>query len=651
MTPHSINRITQILSYSFLVLACSLLLPNYANAQNTFPINGVQDQRDEYYAFTNATIYISHNQKTEKATLLIRKGRVEAVGTALNIPKGAVSVDMKGKYIYPSLIDIYSSYGLPEATRKQQHNMSPQMVSSKKGAFGWNEAIKPEINAADIFTPDDKAAKTWREQGFGVVLSHAQDGIARGCGTLVTLGNEPAQNTILKDRATAHYSFEKGTSTQDYPDSEMGSIALLRQTYLDAQWYAKAAPKGDEYNISLDAWNKTQNLPQIFETHDWLSALRADKIGDEFGVSYIIKGTGDEYRRTAELKATGATFIIPLNFPDAYDVEDPLDAQNVSWSEMKHWELAPANLAALEKSGINFALTAAQLKDPSKFWKNLKQAVKQGLSKEAALKALTTTPAALVGMQGQIGSLETGKWANFIITSGELLDDKTEIYENWIKGKPYIIKEKNATDTRGYYTLKAGNIAYKLDISGDSPSETKAEIAINDSLKIPVSINLQEQNINISFDTAKDSTRHQQSGKGFVRLSGWISSDAKQWKGKGQLADSKWVEWTAVPREAPKKDDKDKKEDKGKTDDKDKKEDKDKKDDKDKADKLGSLSYPFLPYGWTEMPKTETILFKNATIWTNESDGILTDSDVLIKDGKIAQIGKNLSAQPLAPKP
>jgi hypothetical protein len=127
-----------------------------------------------------------------------------------------------------------------------------------------------------------------RDDGFGVVLSHVRDGIARGTGTLVTLSNEKENFVILKERASAHYAFNKGSSTQSYPNSMMGMIALLRQTYLDAQWY-KNKPSTEGTNLSLEAWNANQGMPQIFDANDKWNDLRADRIGDEFGIQYIIK--------------------------------------------------------------------------------------------------------------------------------------------------------------------------------------------------------------------------------------------------------------------------------------------------------------------------------------------------------------------------
>src|ERR1051326_8085760 len=117
-------------------------------------------------------------------------------------------------------------------------------------------------------------------------MTFKKDGIARGSSVLVSLADERENEIILKEKAAAMYSFDKGTSTQDYPSSLMGSIALLRQTYYDAQWY-KGQSK--EYNISLAEFNRTQSLPQFFEVSDVQNILRADKIAKEFGKIYIYK--------------------------------------------------------------------------------------------------------------------------------------------------------------------------------------------------------------------------------------------------------------------------------------------------------------------------------------------------------------------------
>lgn len=100
-----------------LILSSLLITTSYLLAQATFPRNGVADQREGLYAITNATIYKSWNEKLENATLVIRKGRVEAIGSGIPVPKDAVVVDASGKSVYPGFIDLYSDYGMPEKTQ------------------------------------------------------------------------------------------------------------------------------------------------------------------------------------------------------------------------------------------------------------------------------------------------------------------------------------------------------------------------------------------------------------------------------------------------------------------------------------------------------------------------------------------------------
>jgi len=438
-------------------------------SQETFPTNGAPDKRHTYYAFTHAKLFSDYQTVVDNATLLIKDGIIVDAGASVIIPKEAVVYDLKGKYIYPSLIDAYTTYGMPEIKKNTRAGRSTQMENNLKGAYGWNQAIRPEIEADRLFVVDSKVAEEFLKLGFGTVMTFNRDGIARGSSVVVTLADKNENNVIIKEKGAAMYSFLKGTSTQDYPGSLMGAIALLRQTYCDALWYKQtnATKQDKEYNISLDAWNRIQSLPQIFEVNDKLSVFRADKIGDEFKMQYIIKGSGDEYQRIDDIKLTNAKFILPLNFPGALDVEDPYDADMVSYAELKNWEMAPLNPLAFEKNFISFALTTDGLKDKKEFWKNLRKAVEYGLSEKAALKALTVTPAEMLGIQEKVGALRKGMLANFIITSGSLFQDKSNIYENWVQGKQYIFKDINIADIRGKYSLQVGENKYNMTVSGE----------------------------------------------------------------------------------------------------------------------------------------------------------------------------------------
>ncbi|MBC5772510.1 amidohydrolase family protein [Pontibacter sp. KCTC 32443] len=594
------------------IAACLALGAGSAMAQETFPRNGVYDERPGLVALTNATIHTDYKTTLNNATLIIRNGKVEAVGTNVKVPAGAVVVDAKGKHIYPGFVDMFTSYGLPEVKRAQRNwGSAPQMESTKLGAYNWNQAIRPETNAVELFKADRKQAEELRKQGFGTVLAVHRDGIARGTASLVTLADKRENEVIVLDKAAGSLSFDKGSSPQDYPSSLMGSVALLRQTYLDAQWNAQNP--GREQNISLKAFTDANRFPQIFEVEDKLSILRADKVGDEFKTQYIIKTNGDEYQMLKEVKATNAPLIVSVNYPDAYNVEDPYDARRVPLEAMKHWEMAPANAGILEKAGITFAFTASDLRDKKDFLPNVRKAVKYGLSEEEALKALTATPAKLLKAENLVGSLDKGKLANFIITSDNLFANDNIILENWVQGDRYKITEV-PSDYRGVYTLKIGdNTTKKLKIAG-TPDKPELSVIGQDTVKGKISFsgNL----VTLSFTDSKKSNET-------IRLSGWLSD--KNLQGEGQLPDASTVKWSATFSEAMTQ--------------------QDKKETARKAEKVevGQMIYPFRAYGQAELPKQETILIKNATVWTNEKEGKLENADVLIKNGKIAKVGKNLS--------
>ena len=585
-------------------------------AQESFPVNGVRDIRSGLYAFTNATIVQNSTTKIEKATLLIKQGKIIAVGTTVVVPVDAVVVDCNGKYIYPSFVDAYTNYGVGAPARPSggfNYGAPAQFVSNKPGAYNWNQAIKPEVNAYEIFATDESAASGFRANGFGTVFTHVKDGIARGTGAVVTLATEDAHQALIKTKAAAVYSFEKGSSTQSYPSSLMGSIALLRQTYIDAKWY-QTKPATEGTNLSLGAFNASQSIPQIFAADDKWSTLRANRIGAEFGVQYILKGGDNGYQRIDELAKTKASFILGIDFPAAMDVEDPNDARFVSLADMKHWELAPTNPAAFEKANIPFSISVSEMKDQKAFFSNLRKAISAGLSETKALDALTKTPATQIGVYDQVGSIEAGKWANFIITTEPVFNSNAKIIENWVQGKKYDVNPSEWTNLSGKYKLSIQNNGVASEYTLEVKKDLTAQVFGQDTLTAKLAVN--ESIIKLSFATKK--------GKGAdqLRLGGVIVGN--NWDGVGTDGAGNKVTWTSTllsPIAAGVE----------------------KKKDVEAEKALAKVTYPFLGFGNETIPNQETILIKNATVWTSEKEGVLQNTDVLVKAGKIAKVGTNLS--------
>ncbi len=593
-----------------------LVIGTAAIAQETFPVNGVRDVRTGVYAFTNATIVQNEKTTIEKGTLVIKQGKIVAVGAAVEIPKEAIIVDCNGKFIYPSFIDPLTDYGANTPKRGAagfNFGAPAQFLSNKAGAYNWNQAIKPEVNAVESFSMDEAVATGFRNNGYGVVFTHVKDGIVRGTGAVVTLASTNENKTILKTKAAQVFSFDKGTSTQSYPSSLMGSIALLRQTYLDARWYA-TKPASEGVNLSLDAFNANAGLPQIFVADDKWSTLRADRIAKEFGTQYIIRGGDNGYQRIDELAKTKASYILGIDFPAAMDVEDANDARFVALSEMKHWELAPTNPAAFEKAGINFSISAADMRDSKQFLTNLRKAVQYGLSETKALEALTKTPAQQVGVYDQVGSLEAGKLANFLITTESIFNSNAKIIENWIQGNKYDVNASEWNSFAGKYKLTINNAGAKTDYTMELKKDLSANIIGADTLAGKVTVS--ESLVKISFPERKGR------GAESIRLSGVMADGG--WNGFGTDAKGAKLTWTANLLAATNTTPAEKKA-------------------AEPVKLISKVTYPFVGLGNETIPQQETILIKNATVWTNEKEGILSNTDVLLKAGKIAKIGKGLT--------
>ncbi len=583
------------------------------SAQITFTANGVRDEHSDLHAFEHATIVVSPEITLEDATLVIRDGFIISVGKTVTIPADAVRHNCRGQFLYPSFVDLFSGYGIAEKKPLERNTQQEALNTARTGAWAWNEALLPEFDAAAAFSGDDNVAKPMRAAGFGTVLTHRRDGIAQGTGALVLLtGTGQEHQAIVKERSAAFYSFRKGSSTQNYPSSQMGAIALLRQTYLDGAWYARQPLPRKEVNLSLEAWNTLQTLPAFFEPGDHYSTLRAARIGQEFGVSYTILGNGTEYRSLREIKAAGLSVVIPLNFPAPYQVNDPLDADLISYPEMLHWEMAPANPALLSAAGIPIALTTFGLEKPDLFGEAIQKALLHGLTEKAALAALTTVPAQLAGVSDQLGTLEVGKRANVLRCSGKLWDKETRLLENWVGGERFILDWAEAPDHRGVYQLTAAGQTYTLDVGGNLHSPVFTVKYDSAELENEAAVDRERLSLLIHH------------GDRHLRLSGWWLDS--QISGVGQNQDGEWLKWSAV-----------------KTGDYIAKPDTAKIPET-KIINPATIPQPFQAYGRTSPPAQEEVLFINATVWTNGKEGVIEGADVLIKNGKIARVGKNLKA-------
>ncbi|MDG1528317.1 MAG: amidohydrolase family protein [Polaribacter sp.] len=584
-------------------------------SQEYFPTNsGVKTTKNTTVAFTNAKIYVTPTQIINKGTLLVKDGKVIAVGKRVTIPRGTKTIDLSGKTIYPSFVEVYSNFGVNAPKATQNPSRFRQYESNREGYY-WNDHIRPETDASNNFKYNNSKAQAMLKAGFGVVNTHTPDGIARGNGVLVALNSSSSDAYRILDTKSANYfSLSKSRmSRQAYPGSFMGKTALIRQVFMDADWYATGNAKNKDK--SLEALITNKGLTQIFDAGgNNLNAIRVDRAADESGIQFSFIGSGYEYENIQEIKNMNATMIVPVNFRKAYDVSNPYLADQLELNDMRRWNQEPSNLAVLAKNGVSFTITTHTLKSLTSFQKNIQKAIKYGLSETKALEALTTVPATLLGKSNEIGTLQNGSYANFLITSGPVFDASTKIYENWVQGNKNVISIMNTVDASGNYTLSYNNKSLNLTITG-----TKGSLK-NGTKKLKSKFSFKDNWVTITLNNQND-------GSKFTRFIGNLNAPQNGFSGK--VIDEKGNEssWTATKTSTNKKKSTKKKKSNS------------------TAPVVMPITYPNVGYGFTSKPKQETILFKNATVWTSEKAGVLNNTDVLLKDGKIAQIGKNLRAR------
>ena len=607
----------------------------------TAPTTGLRENTPTIHAFTNALIVVAPGKTIAQGTLVIRNGVIEAVGEKITPPADARIWDMRGLTLYPGLIELSSDIGMPKAQQAQPTSpfdapTPTQQAEKPKGAAHWNTCMKADFNADEEFTPDAKAAEKLRSQGFTLALATPQREIFRGTSALVNLGDGSASDLVIKRRVAQNISIEQVRGFGGgYPNSLMGIIAFIRQSCYDADWYRKAqeayaknpvGQKRPETNTALAALaDALQNrLPVVMDASNDLNFFRIVKIGREFSLNLIIVGSGQEYRRIDAVKASKIPVVVPLSFPEAPSVEAPEEAMNVTLEDLRHFDAAPENAGRLQNAGITIALTSDKLKDPATFLAQARKAVERGLQADAALAALTTTPAKLIGADKQFGTLDAGKIANFIVTDGDLFAEKTKIREVWIDGKRYEVKVPPSNDPRGVWdvttTIPRAQRA-KLTLKGEADKPTGSLTVEGKEVKLSsVALSADRLVASLSGDSIQI--------PGTIRGSGVVGQN--EMFGLGEMPDGTSFSWHAT-RIAPPKEEPDTTKPK-------------------KAEMATSLvTFPPTEYGRTKLPdQPENILVRNATIWTQGPQGKLANADMLVTKGKIARIGTGLTAPPNA---
>ena len=573
------------------------------------------------HAITHARVVVAPGQVLGDANIIIRDGLIVAVGKDAAVPADARVWPGDSLTVYAGLIDAFvmpPAAAPPAAALGRRPGSQPPPPEPARGAANPQPTVRAEVRVVEGAPIDAAQLASLRAAGFTAVQFAPREGIVRGSSAVLNLGDGPVGANVLKSDHAQVIALDP--ASVGYPGSLMGAISVIRQAFIDAKWYrdANAAyarkPAAAQRVATDNALAALQSVianqqPALFVADEMLESMRAVAIAREAGVTAQVVGGGDEYKRVASIAALGVPMVIPVNFPDAPDVADDEKAIEVSTEELRQWQDAPRNPAALAKAGVTFALTANGLKDTKTFADNVGKAIARGLSADAALAAVTTVPAKLLGLDAKLGTIAPGHIANLTIVRGTLFAGG-KLREVWIDGERYETAKDDASP-KGEWRLGSGASIGMLTIAVDKDT-TVSMVANGDTMKA-VGVRLDDRRIRFTIahggrTAAYDLLARNDALRGVVVAEGHSDSVSAMPATKVDAADkahgAKKDELVPSPVV------------------------------------MGNTE----PWRLPLPAQPAAVLIKHATVWTAGPKGTLETSDVLVQGGKIAAVGKSLSA-------
>ena len=434
-----------------LVAACALLAA----------LSSARASRPRIYAITGGTVAAAPGRTLEGATVVLRDGLIEAVGRDVRVPDDAVTIDAKGMFVYPGLIDAggWSPAAAAEPAAAGGDRPRASRTPVEPGPVHPLSLVRPERRASDALLAFDgdrrRDAESWRKLGFTALLAAPAKGIFRGTSALVLVADDvPVRDLVVRDGVAQHAAFETtGGFGEGYPTSVMGAAAAIRQTLLDAQRYATWSDRYAKDPVGMPRPERLPSMealrpllartqPLFFEAGAPEDILLADRIAKEFSLDLVPIASGAEAELIASIAKTGRTIVLPARVPDKPKVDDPDEALDTSLRDLRRYVDAPAAAKALRDAGLTLVLSAHGLKNNADFTGNVRKMIEAGLSREAAIEALTAAPAKLLGVDKTMGTIEAGKIANVVVADGPLFAKDTKIRRVFVDGTDYPVEEK-----------------------------------------------------------------------------------------------------------------------------------------------------------------------------------------------------------------
>jgi imidazolonepropionase-like amidohydrolase len=574
----------------------------------------------QVHAIVGARIIPGPGQVIPHGNIVMRDGIIVAVGPAVPVPADARIWNGDSLTVYAGLIDAFvtPSAASGAAPGPRPFGAAPASTAPR-GAVHELESVHPEWRVTGAAALGADQVQGLRAAGFTVAQVAPATGIVRGQSAVVGLGDGLLNTNLVRADQAQVISLE--TTRGTYPGSLMGAVAVIRQALLDARWYHDVhtaydrSPQGrprPEENLAWEALAPVIAGRQtaLFMADEMLEVLRSAAIAKEAGIAAQVLGSGDEYKRAREIAATGVPLLLPVNFPEAPDVSDPATALEVSIEQLRHWNQAPGNPAALKHAGVTFALTTNGLKDVKTFRGAVVRAMGRGLRGDDALAAVTTVPARLLGLGDRLGTLAPGRIANLTVTRGDLFSDEGRVREVWVDGRRYEITHDDATPV-GSWRLGWGGQApsHPLTVGADS---TATLVVGRDTLRA-TDVHLESANVRFTVQRGSEAPEHFDLTAKVDRLTGTLSVTGV---GSHDVVGEKAGEFPSH---------------------------------KDAAKQDALVPTPIV-MGNTEAwraarpAQPAALLIRGATVWTAGPQGTLAGADVLVRAGRIAAVGRGLAA-------
>jgi hypothetical protein len=398
------------------------------------------------FVLSNVRIVTPGKATIERGMVIVSEDKIVHAGAPTSYESGFTVLDCTGLTVYPGFIDAYTRAGLelPAAAA----NGEPRSAIEGPLATMWHENRKGVYADLDVSLHVAKTLSARHKQGVTAAMLASGRGAFGGLTAIANMldGEKPS---LLATRAFQEMSFN--TSGGGYPSSAMARIALLRQLLFDGEYYVGHPPQNGEADATVSAIGDVATGLQraLFAADSEREVQRALNLADEFDLRITLYGTASVWEHAATLKERGIGVIAQAALPREPRTElseDPVRRLNdppIEYLQEQHKEWKEERLAVvkLHRAGVKFAFSSEG--DTDLFLQNVRKQIELGLPADAALRALTLDAAEILGVADKVGSIEVGKLANLVLTTGDWEKPDTKVKHVFVAGKKHDIPEAN----------------------------------------------------------------------------------------------------------------------------------------------------------------------------------------------------------------